>query len=328
MQIIKGVIALGVLSLELYATPAWYHHLQTKGPSFYVGYGQGTCEADAKEAALRDIASQISVTVESSRSSDMGIRQGETYQNIQDQSSLRSHAQIHGYMVEKLEFDEGHYYMALSYENIPSIDKFNKQLVSVKADEAEIYKGYLQKAPIAKDLKRKVNFSLERKDGLWYIHYKDIYQVLDDKDFYGFFTSTNNPSLSITTNKRNNILYDTDEFFFKVDSKEKGYVTIFTVYEDGTVAQLMSNIPVEKNKTANIPDKEFESVLQAGLIEEDKETFDLYVAVRTNEKQHFDQFARADEELIEDERYKNFDELIELMDETEYVTLKLVTKPR
>lgn len=123
-------------------------------------------------------------------------------------------------------------------------------------------------------------------------------------------------------------MYDGDEFYFKLKSKEKGYVTIFTVYEDGTVTKLLSNIYVQKNKTEYIPDKDFESVLQAGLIEAGKETFDLYIVVRTSKKQHFDQFARADEELISDERYKNFDELIELIDEMEFVTLKLFTKPR
>ena len=45
-------------------------------------------------------------------------------------------------------------------------------------------------------------------------------------------------------------------------------------------------------------------------------------------KMHFDQVARADEKLLQNERYKNSDDLIGLMGEMEYVTLKLVTKPR
>ena len=118
-------------TMNLYATPSWYHNLSKQGPSFYIGYGQGTCEADAKKAALNDISSQISVIVDSSISSDIGMNNGEIYKNIQDKSSLRSYAQIHGYSVEKLEVEDGQHYMAISYENISSIDKFNKKISSI-----------------------------------------------------------------------------------------------------------------------------------------------------------------------------------------------------
>ena len=42
----------------------------------------------------------------------------------------------------------------------------------------------------------------------------------------------------------------------------------------------------------------------------------------------FDSFAYADDELISEEKYKNFDELIEFLDDKIYTTLKVVTKPR
>lgn len=317
-----------VLSLKLCAAPAWYYMLDKQGPSYYVGYGQGSSEADAKEAALADISSQISVTVERSFSSDMGISSGETYKNVQDKSSLRTYAQIEGYRVEKLERQGGQYFIAVSYENIPSIDKFNREIVSLTIDKPEIYNSYLQQTPIAQELKRKVNFTLKRKDGLWYIRYKNIYQVLDERDFSHFFTTTSSPKLTLTSSSPKNLMYEGDSFYFNVDAKEDGFITLFTVYEDGTVAKLMANIPVKKSMQAKIPDKDFESVLQAGLMEEGRETFDLYVAVLTDKREHFDQFAKADEKLISDERYKNFDALIALLENRDYVTLKLVTKPR
>ena len=43
----------------------------------------------------------------------MGIKDGDTYKDIEDKSSISSYAQIHGYKVEKLEFDDGRYYIAL-----------------------------------------------------------------------------------------------------------------------------------------------------------------------------------------------------------------------
>jgi len=153
-------------------------------------------------------------------------------------------------------------------------------------------------------------------------------QIIDKKDFERFFVTIPNKKLFITTNKKNNILYDKDEFYFKVKSAEDGYVTILTVYEDGTVSTLMKNIPVEKNIVTNIPDKEFEPIPIAGLIENGVETFDMYVAIFSKKRFVFDRFATADEELIDDERYKNFDELIEFLKDKRYTTLKVVTKPR
>jgi len=327
-NIVSRFTLLLVLVLNLHAAPSWYHNLEKKSGNFYIGYGQGSSEQSAKKEALNDISSQISVIIDSSLSSDMGVNDGKSYKNVQDKSSLRSYAQIQGYTVKKLEIDKGQYYIALSYENIPSIDKFNRKLSKVKTHMPVVLNSYLSKTPISKELNKKLDFSLKRKDGLWYIKYKNIYQALDSHDFSNFFTSTTNKKLSITTSKANSIMHNGDTFFFKLLSKQDGYVTIFTVYEDGTVAKLMSNIVVRKNKLEHIPDEEFESVLQAGLIEEGKETFDLYVVVFSQTKKYYDRFASADEELIEDERYKNFDALISLIDTMDYVTLKLVTKPR
>jgi hypothetical protein len=42
----------------------------------------------------------------------------------------------------------------------------------------------------------------------------------------------------------------------------------------------------------------------------------------------FDSFAYADDSLISEEKYKNFDTLIRSLDGKIYTTLKVVTKPR
>lgn len=311
-----------------HAAPPWYHNLNQQALSYYVGYGQGNSEAEAKNLALNDIASQISVTIDSVRLSHMGVKDDALSESFSADSTQVSQATIYGYEVLKLAYDSGRYYIAIGYENIPSIDKFNKKLANVIISEPEVHNRYLQQTPIAKKLRKNVNFLLKRKDGIWYIRYKDIFQPLDARDFSQFFASTANPNLSITTNKYGDLLYDGDTFYFEVKSKRSGYITIFTAYENGTVATLMRNIPVKKGRTENIPDKEFESALQAGLITKGVETFDLYVVVYSKNKKHFDRFARADEALIDDERYKNFDELIALLNTMEFVTLKVVTKPR
>ncbi|MDF1882110.1 LPP20 family lipoprotein [Sulfurimonas sp. MAG313] len=83
------------LSLVLNASPTWYHKLSAQDTNTYIGYGQGKSEEEAKRNALNDISSQISVTVHTSISSDMGIQKGEAYRKVQDKSSLSSHANIY-----------------------------------------------------------------------------------------------------------------------------------------------------------------------------------------------------------------------------------------
>lgn len=181
---------------------------------------------------------------------------------------------------------------------------------------------------LKKALKKDINFELVRKDKKWFIKHKNILQILDEKDFARFFSTVDNKTVSINTNKRKNILYNEDKFFFKVKSQKKAYASILTVYEDGTVSTLLKNIPLRNDKLENIPDKDFETIPEAGLMQRGVETYDLYVLILSSKKTHLESFAQADEKLIEEEKYKNFDELIEFIDTKEYATLKVVTKPR
>ena len=53
----------------------------------------------------------------------------------------------------------------------------------------------------------------------------------------------------------------------------------------------------------------------------------MYVVIYSDKKLIFNRFAVASDDIIDDERYKNFDELIESLDGKEYATLKVITKP-
>jgi hypothetical protein len=123
-------------------------------------------------------------------------------------------------------------------------------------------------------------------------------------------------------------LYDGEEFVFKVQSSEDGFITIVSVYEDGTVSTLLKNIPIKKEKPTTFPDDKSESIPVAGILEVGQDTFDMYVALWSSKKENFERFADASEEAIEDEKYKNFGELIEFLQTKRYTTLKVITKPR
>ena len=330
----KSVVLFLVLLSSIYANPMWYHSLQKTKPNTYIGYGSGVDEVHAKQEAFNDIASQISVSVSNTLKQSQKIEDGK-YKNIEEYiASQNSKATLYDYALIKSEFDNGKYFVAVEYENIPSLDKFVRKikLDNFNLDKSEKQNNYLKETNIAKKLEKslnkKIDFNLLRKDAKWYVKYKNILQPLDKKDFSFFFASISNADLEINTNKKRDILYDGDKFFFKLKSKQQGYVSIFSVYEDGTVSTLVRNIPIEQNRLENIPDEDFESIPEAGLMKQGEETFDLYVAIFSSKKMRFDSFAYADEELISEEKYKNFDELINFIDDKTYTTLKVVTKPK
>ena len=154
-------------------------------------------------------------------------------------------ANISDYEVVESAYKDGEYFVQISYENIPSLEKFAKR---TKFKKKQIVNS------IKKDFGKSLNIELVRKDMKWYLKYKETMQMLDKKDFARFFKTTPNKNLTINTNKKNNILYEDDEFYFKVKSFKKGYVSIITVYENGTVSVLLKNIPISKNSIENIPD--------------------------------------------------------------------------
>ena len=296
------------------AQPAWYHTMKNTKQNTYIGYGSAFSEQEAKQNALVDISSQISTKINSKITRTKQNIAGNFQKDTTISSAQSTNTTLSDYKLLKMNFEKGKYFIAVEYENISSLQKFQNKL------KARNIKVRLEKYF--------TNFDLVRKDKRWYIKYQDIMQVLDEKDISKFFVSIKNTNLSIKTNKKNDILYDGDEFYFKVKSSKKGYVSIATVYENGTVSVLMKNIPIEANIIENIPDKDFESIPEAGLLQKGIDTYDMYVMVYSSKKLLWDNFALADDELVSSERYKNFDELQEFLQNKKYTTLKVVTKAR
>ncbi len=329
----QKVAALFLLfTISLWAQPSWYYNLKKPDANTYIGYGQASSEKEAKTLALQDIAAKISVQIKGDFSSSMTLSNGQVDKQVSNTSQQKTQAKIRDYKLMKLSFEEGTYYVALSYENISSLDKFIRKVKAKLPKVNERQNRYLAQTTIAQRLKKSlgvdIDFGLQRKDGLWALTYKGLRVVLDERDFGRFFATVPNRSLQLTTSKGSSKLYEGDVFHFKVRALHDGYISILTVYEDGTVATLVRNIKVQNNITQNIPDQEYESELQAALIKPGIETFDQYVAIYSKKPVILDSFAAADEELITHERYKNFDMLIGLLDDMPFATLKVVTKPR
>ena len=313
-QILKFFTFFVLLPSYVFATPNWYYNINSNKPNTYIGFGSANSEQEAKQIALEDISSQISVQIDSKTTRTKKIIAGDYQKNIEQKSTQKTKANLSDFKLLKIDLEDGTYYVAIEYENIPSIDKFKAKLK--KAGYKVQFTNYIK------------NFELSRKDKRWYIKYKDIMQLLDTRDFEKFFSTIQNKNLQFQTNKINNILYNGDEFYFKVKSSKKGYITIFDVYEDGTVIVLYKNVKIKANKLTNIPNENFEQIPVAGLLEEGKDAIDLQIALYSDKKLILDNFAMASDEIENDERYKNFDELLKFLNSKIFSSFKMVTKHR
>lgn len=300
------------------------------GATIYIGTGSGSTKQEAKQNALRDISSQIFVQIDSTIVHKKQLENGIYSKDVESKSIQKTKANLSGYSLVSLELEDGVYFAKLSYENIPSIDKFINKLPKDIVSTKEY--SYLHKTPLGVVLKNQLGFSIDfsifRKNHHWYIKYQNVTQILDSTDFSKLFSTQQSADIFMSINKKSNFLYEDDEFYFNVKTKKSGFISILSVYEDGTVSILMKNIPVKKETIEKVPDKDFEEIPIAGLIHKGVETYDLYVAVYSEEELYLDSFTQANDSLVTDEKYKNFDLLLDYIATRKYTTLKVITKPR
>jgi len=326
------ILTVGLANLLL-ATPLWYHNIKEIKPNHYIGYGSGGNESEAKQEALSDIASQIFTKIDTTSTQNKSSSDGKYKNDFEVKSIQNTKANMSDFEVIKGESEDGKYFVALSYENIGNIERFVQKVKTSGEDiPNKPTNSFLQSTPLAQKvselLGKKLDFEIVRQNQAWFIRYKNGMQHISQSDFEKLFITIANEKLELSLNKKSPILYDGEEFFFQVKSKEDGFVTLFCVYEDGTVSALLKNIPLKKDTLITLPDENSETIPVAGILEVGKPTFDMYVGVWTPKKGSFERFADATDEAIEDEKYKNFGEFIEFLKDKRYSTLKVITKPQ
>ena len=253
----------------------------------------------------------MSTMIQTQTKQDKKLIDGQYSKDVKISSKQQSRAQITDYERLRTEQKEGVYFVQISYDSSPSIDRFVKRLKKrypTIPNDTSTPNTYLQHTPIneiiVEQMNRPIAFRLIRKDNQWYIGYKKVLQRLDSRDFMRFFATVKNPAVQIDSSNGKKELKDKERFFFYITADKKGFVSLLTVYEDGTVAVLMENIPIQKSVKTAIPDEDFEQIFEAGLLHKDQETFDLYVVVFSQKELTLDRFASADDQVIDNEKYR------------------------
>jgi len=312
------------------AYPQWYKHreLQTTLKYEIIGYGQGKTIKEAESNAKEDIAQTLISKVDSSFSSETSVYNDTVIDENRAKLKITSNVNLHNLKTIKQEQTDGIFYIALKYKNLDLSYKIKTTIGNFQCNEKSSNNNYLLQTLLIKKLTStlgcELDFKLDRRNEAWYLKYKEHLFLLSDTEFEElYFTKTNN-NFKFLANKK--ILIAGDSFYFTIDSKKSGYITLLNVYENGITTLLQPSTPIKN--TIQIPTKDSENYFEAGLVKDGVNTYDLYVAIYTKEPLDMSRFEYANEDLAESELAYKFDELIQVMSEYEYSSILIRTISR
>ena len=326
----KKLLVLWIIFTSLYAEVKWFdaQELLPKSSHHYVGYGVSKQLTEAKLLAKKDIAQQISLHVKSVDTSNYArTKEGST---SEFSTSVEQTANIDLELTKtlKLQKEEGLYYVALEYENLTFEQRLAKML-KVKPCVNSSQHPYLKQTLIFEEINELTsctfNLKLSRKNHSWGLTYKDIFLRIPNSKIKEFYITTNSPEFSVKPSSKR--LKNGEVFDFSIKSNASGYITIFDIYANGVVTVIENNMKVYKGKLIHYPEANSEIEFAASVLENEDETYDLYVAIFTKTPLNTDQFIAASEEIETEKFHYNLDRILQLMNKHTFNSTLLRIRP-
>ncbi|HIC42765.1 MAG TPA: hypothetical protein EYO73_00260 [Sulfurimonas sp.] len=320
-------LIIGCSAPSLIQEPKWYSHQQVHSKVKYevLGYGQGNTLEIANANAKEKIALSLSSKVTSSFTRSITSHNNAYDKHNKSYLKITSELKLHKLKTIKQEQKNNIFYVLLKYKNLDLAYKIKTTIGDYTCNE-KITSHYLQNTPLIKKLTAslgcQLNFKLDRRNKAWYLSYKEYLFLLNDREFEELYIAVANDILEFKASKM--VLRDGDRFYFTLSSKEEGYVTLLNVYENGMVTLLQASIPIKQ--PIQVPAKNSTNYFEAGLIKENENTYDLYLAIFTKQALDMSRFEYAHEELSQSELAHKFNELINIISKYEYSSILLRTK--
>jgi len=286
-----------------------------------LGYGEGKSFSEAKANAKEEIAQSLLSVVDSSFTSSSNNDKSVSKSELKVTTKLS----LQNLKTLKQEQRGNLFFVVLSYENLDLAYQIKKTLLVQRCQNEDV-NSYMLETPLYKKISLALgcnfDFKLDRKNGAWYIRYKENRFLLNDDDFEELFVDKGDKNFSFKANKK--VLKDGDSFYFTFKSKKSGYITFLDVYENGIVTLLQPSTHIINS--LQIPSKNSKNYFEAGLVKDGVDTYDLYVAIFSEKPIDMSRFEYANEDLASSEVAYKFDELIQNLDNYNYATILLRTK--
>lgn len=334
---------------------------------FLTGVGVGPDVASARQIALADIAQKLSSNVQvTTRSS---LRAVDDYESESfDQDVLISSDVAIDTAVElcrDVHDPDGKVYLVYQLDKRPLIQRVYSDLLESWRGvypEAVEFKGpsILRDSRFIADLRSKLErageggtsktvvVDLRRQNNQWVLIINEgaVYTVADrhfltliSPDFRGTVKALDIDVVSDAGGQppvpedfrfaRSVRLRHGESFNFRIASRRSGYVSIFNVYEDGRIANLLENRFVTNNQAVVFPEG---GAFTSLLLEDGKSTYDVYIGVLTDTPIMLSEFAKleAHKGFLTGDQFYQFDQFLrwfDFVDPTGVATLEARTDP-
>lgn len=284
----KSIIILILLSTSLIASaPSWFIEstLPTQANE-YIGYGSGKSKAEAQENAKSDISNAIQSTVRSSLSIHTTQEDDEYSRNMDSKIESFSSVELSDVKLIKSELVDETWYVALKYVSLPFAKKVRQKFDDITSLPNESNQ-YLQSTLLLKELKQEFGFypkiSIDRN----IVTIADLSFPMSSATLKKLFSSkmSRNITLEIPKKAKHGEFY-----FINIKAKQKAYMTLIQIYENGESSLLFDNQKVLKDQKVTFPDPEEYNGLEAYLNEGDTRSKDMTIVVLCDEYKDFSYF--------------------------------------
>ena len=268
-----------------------------------LGYGSGLTLNEAKRRAYKDIAEQLGVRIKTRSQTQVIKNQNDVTQNYRNQIDTFSQAEFDDLSIECLDKQDpsGSIHLLLGYDLRPLYLQIADKLVTVPDSAPGVVNftgpDFLTQSKLAHDVKK----TILKKNGRGAFNaeirlkrHKDKWQWIVAGQ--PFFLDNNELHLAINWQALNKgsskisaistkgktfapLIKTETEFRLKITAKQKGYLHILGIYENGEIDVIRSDIKTREFQQHIVP--EIPGVFEAGLINSNKAATDVYLVAIT-----------------------------------------------
>lgn len=288
MIVLKKLLFItSILVSYLDASPKWYIQNNIPSKSYEViGYGTGDTKEEAEQNAKANISKTISSQVSSSSIMNKTSDQDSYSKSFISKSEIKSNVILDGVSIIKSDKVDDKFFVALKYINLPFANKValdfpNSSLLSKEKNE------YLKSTILLDELKNEFGFypKVTIYNGKLTIGNR-TYHI--NKTMLGkLFASKSNKNVKLNVPK---LLKNEDFYFIGVESKNKGYLTLVQIYENGETSILLDNKELNKHSKIEFPNRDEYDGLQAYLSIDQDKAKDLTIAMICRQEKDFSYF--------------------------------------
>lgn len=306
--------------------PDGFSHLQVEDYEI-IGYGDGDTREEASAKARDEIARSIQIQVNRETLYETKLNNDVLSQKKEVVSKQKSDVVLTELETIKQEQKDKKWYVAMKYENLPIEKKFARRLQHCANEKQN---RYLRQTQLIKDINRELkcspNIRVVRNNGIWYLTSDKVVLPLTNREFDKLLN--NSASDVMNFQPSGDVLMEGSVLTFTISAKQDGFVSLLDVYENGEVFIISPNQPIKANKKLALPDPAGVQELVCGLITPGKQASDLYVAVYSKNKIDLSRIQQVGKKVEKDEEHFKFDELLGILDENEFSSVLIRTKPK